>query len=111
LAKVKLRGSLLFLALQTVDMARNVQRNGKPRNIAEERWILELADIYENAFCRPASVSGSGGEPAKRRGKFYHLLEESRPQLFPRYGKLSLRHIKQLLAQRNAQRKNEMVIG
>src|ERR1035437_8159232 len=23
---------------------------GNPRDLAEERWILELADIYENAF-------------------------------------------------------------
>jgi hypothetical protein len=61
-----LAGSLYILAARTTDMAQGVQTNGKPRNLAEERWILELADIYENAFCRPATVSGSGDEPTRR---------------------------------------------
>jgi hypothetical protein len=39
-------GSLRILFTQTADMAQGVQKIGKPRNIAEERWILELADIY-----------------------------------------------------------------
>jgi hypothetical protein len=93
-------GSLGIVITQTSDLAQGIQTNGKPRNVAEERWILELADIYENAFCRPATVSGSGDEPARRRGKFYRLLQLSRPPSFPRHGKLSLRHIKQVLAQR-----------
>jgi hypothetical protein len=93
-------GSLIVLAVQTAEMANDVQTTGKPRNVAEERWILELADIYENVFCRPATVSGSGDEPPRRRGRFYRLLQLGRPQSFPRYGTLSLRHIKQVLAQR-----------
>jgi hypothetical protein len=93
-------GSLTNLATQTVEMAKEVQTTGKPRDVAEERWILELADIYENFLCRPATVSGSGDEPTRRRGKFYHFLLLSRPPSFPRHGKLSLRHIKQVLAQR-----------
>lgn len=93
-------GSLRVLIAQTKDTAQDIQKNGKPRDLAEGRWILELADIYENAFCRPATVSGSGDEPTRRRGKFYHLLQVSRPLSFPRHGKMSLRHIKQVLAQR-----------
>ena len=31
--------------------------SGRPRDLAEERWILELADIYENAFCLPAGAN------------------------------------------------------
>jgi hypothetical protein len=96
-------GSLRVLAVQTAEMAKEVQATGKPRDIAEERWILELADIYENFFCRAATVSGAGDEPTNRRGKFYHLLQLSRPPSFPRHGKLSLRHIKQVLAQRKRQ--------
>jgi len=68
-------GSLLFLSKESQDLATEVQDKGKPRELAEERWIFELADIYENAFRQPASVSGSGDEPTSRRGKFYRLLE------------------------------------
>ena len=103
-----LAGSLCILAARTAEMAQGVQTNGKPRNLAEERWILELADIYENAFCRPATVSGSGDEPTRRRGKFFRLLQLSRPLSFPRHGNLSLKHIKQVLAQR---KKTEIFIG
>jgi len=96
-------GSLRVLVVQTAEMAQEVQGTGKPKDIAEERWILELADIYENFFCRAATVSGAGEEPTNRRGKFYRLLRLSRPLLFPRHGKLSLKHIKQVLAQRKRQ--------
>jgi hypothetical protein len=98
-----LAGSLRVLAVQTAEIVREVQATGKPRDIAEERWILELADIYENFFCREATVSGAGDEPTNRRGKFYHLLQLSRPLSFPRHGKLSVRHIKRVLAQRRRQ--------
>jgi hypothetical protein len=95
-------GSLRLLSKKTTDLAKETQGNGRPRELAEERWILELADIYENAFCRPARVSGSGNGPTKRRGKFYHLLECSRPPTFARHGKLSLRHIDRMLKRRKA---------
>jgi hypothetical protein len=98
-------GSLRLFSKETADLAKEVQKSGRPRDLAEERWILELADVYENAFGRPARVWGSGDEKAaKRRGKFYHLLEVSRPSSFPRYGKLSLRQIERTLRQR---RKNK----
>jgi hypothetical protein len=101
-------GSLNFLSTQTADMAEEAQKSGRPRDLAEERWILELADIYENAFGKPARVWGSGDEKvSKRRGKFYHLLEVSRPSSFPRYGKLSLRQIQRTLRLRS-KRKNPL---
>ena len=96
-------GSLLFLSKESRDLAIEVQDKGKPRELAEERWIFELADIYENAFRQPASVSGSGSdadEPMSRRGKFYRLLEVSRPESFPQHGKLSLRQIDRMLKRR-----------
>jgi hypothetical protein len=98
-------GSLLFLSKESHDLATEVQDKGKPRDLAEERWIFELADIYENAFGQPASVSGSGSdndddELPNRRGKFYRLLEVSRPASFPRHGKLSLRQIDRMLERR-----------
>jgi hypothetical protein len=103
-----LLGSLRFLSNETTDLAAQVQKNGRPRDLAEEQWILELADIYENAFCKPASVWGSGDEAAKRRGKFYHLLEVGRPSSFPRYGKLTIRQVKRTLRHR---RKRSPIVG
>ncbi len=84
-------GSVRLLRKETTDLAKKTQENGRPRELAEERWILELADIYENAFGRPARVWGSGAGPTKRRGTFYHLLEFSRPETFSQHGKLSVR--------------------
>jgi hypothetical protein len=103
-----LLGSLRFLNKETTDLAGQVQENGRPRDLAEEQWILELADIYENAFCKPASVWGSGDEPAKRRGKFYRLLEVGRPSSFPRYGKLTVRQVDRTLRHR---RKRSPIAG
>lgn len=93
-------GSLLLLHKEAEPLAKDVQINGKPRDLAEERWILEVADIYENAFGLPASVWGSGAGPANRRGDFYKLLEASRPASFPRHGKLSLRQVERVLERR-----------
>ena len=95
-------GSVRLFRKETTDLAKKTQENGRPRELAEERWILELADIYENAFGRPAGVWGSGAKPTKRRGKFYHLLELSRPTTFARHGKLSLRQIDRMLKRRKA---------
>jgi hypothetical protein len=53
-------GSLCFLSKEIANLTDQAQKNGRPRDLAEERWILELADIYENAFGKPASVWGAG---------------------------------------------------
>jgi hypothetical protein len=93
-------GSLITLFKEAERLADEVQRIGRRRDLAEERWIAEVADIYENAFGRPASVWGSGAGPVTRRGKFYHLLEVSRPASFPRHGKLSAKQIDRVLKRR-----------
>jgi hypothetical protein len=93
-------GLLHLLRKQTTDLFNETQQSGRPREIAEERWIVEVADIYENAFDKPASVSGSGNGPANRRGKFYRLLELGRPTSFPRAGKLSIMQIGRVLRRR-----------
>ena len=41
-----------------------LSKGGNPTDYATERWILELADIFENAFSKPPSISGSGEDPA-----------------------------------------------
>jgi hypothetical protein len=93
-------GSLWILGQNTRDLGNEVQKDGRARDLAEERWISELADIYENAFGRPAGVWGSGSGPIRRRGNFFRLLEISRPTLFARYGKLSIRQIERKLKER-----------
>jgi len=95
-------GSLHLLWKETTELAMQVQRSGKPRDLAEERWIIELADIYENAFGKRAAVGGSGGKTAKPRGKFSRLLELGRPTSYPRYGKLNPRQVDRILKRRKA---------
>ena len=90
-------GSLHRLSKVTSDLAAEVQPDGRPRDLAYELWILELADIYRNFFGRPAKVSGSGGGESKHRGSFYRLLEVSQPASLPRYGKLSVRQVDRVL--------------
>jgi hypothetical protein len=84
-------GSLSILSKETTELVEEAQENGRPRDLAEERWILELADIYENAFCQSA-----GDSPAT----FCRFLELSRPTSFPRYGKLNHRQIERALKRR-----------
>jgi hypothetical protein len=85
-----LMGSLLIVGKATGDLAAQIQKSGPPKDLAEERWILELADIYENAF----------SESSRRMSYFYQLLELSRPETLPRYGKLSRKQIDRVLSQR-----------
>ena len=104
-------GSTRLLSRATTGLAKETQKDGRPRDLAEERWILELADIYENAFRKPARVWGSGAGPAKWRGNFYHLLEVGRPLSFPRHGKLNPRQIERTLRQRGRKRNQPIVLG
>jgi len=92
-----LTGLLQLLNQHAGALERETQVRGKPTDHATERWILELADIFENAFSRPPSVSGSGEDPAGRRGRFYRLLELGHPSRFARHGRLSLKHVQTLL--------------
>lgn len=100
-------GSLRLLEEVTSDMLEEVQVTGKPRDLAEERWILELAKIYENAFAEPATGSRSGGRPTRRHRRFYHLLELGRPGSLPQYGKLTYRQVDRTL-RRERMRTNGM---
>jgi hypothetical protein len=86
-----LLGSLSLLGREMMELVNDTQKNGKPRDLAEERWIVEVADIYEKAFRDPASAN---------RQIFCRLLELSRPSSFPRYGKLNPRQIKRTLERR-----------
>src|SRR5436305_10049106 len=58
-------GSLRRLGKETTVLVGQVQPEGRRRDLAEQRWILEIANIYENAFHQPASVWGKGGGPIK----------------------------------------------
>jgi hypothetical protein len=95
-------GSLRQLNKEVEELRQQMQKDGRPRNLAEERWILELADIYENALAEPArawkSESGS-------TSKFYRFLQMSLPDTFPRHGKLSRQQINRVLRRRMNDRK------
>jgi hypothetical protein len=93
-------GLLNLLHHEADVLDRKTQASGKPIDHATQRWILQLADIYENAFGREPSVSGSGEDLMQRRGKFYRLLELARPASFARHGRLSTKHIQSLLKTR-----------
>jgi hypothetical protein len=102
-----LNGLLLLVNQHAGALESETQMRGKPTDHATERWIFELANIYENAFSRPANVSGegiSGNDPADvkdpfgRRGRFYRLLQLGRPSRFPQHGRLSPKHVQTLLS-------------
>lgn len=97
-------GSLRFLSDEMTKLANGVQKNGRPRDLAEERWILEVLDIYENAFRRPARIG-----PPKKRGTFYDLLQLSRPTSYPQNGKLSLRQIDRMLKRRKRRQFSDLL--
>lgn len=49
----RLMASLPVLREEAGHLANAVQKSGRPRDLAEERWILEVADIFQNAFGQP----------------------------------------------------------
>jgi hypothetical protein len=55
--------SLHRLSKEAAVLMGQAQTFGRQRNLAEERWILALADIYENALGQPATVWGAGDCP------------------------------------------------
>jgi hypothetical protein len=93
-------GSFITLAIATKRLRSEIQERGKPRDVARERWIRDMADIFENAFDETASVSGAGDSEIKQRGKFYRLLDLSRPSRLAQYGNLSPKYVKHVLAGR-----------
>jgi hypothetical protein len=86
-----LLGSLMRLSKQAECMVEEAPKNGRPYELADERWIIDLANIYENAFCQSISDDLT---------KFRRFLETSRPASFARYGKLGLRQVKRTLERR-----------
>ena len=87
-------GSLRLLAKQAAILGMEVQRSGRPRDLAEERWIMDLADIYENAFSQSPRVWKSDDGSLSR---FFRFLELGRPETFPKHGKLSRRQVARTL--------------
>lgn len=93
--------SLARLQKEAMELTKEVQQTGLWRDLAEERWIFELADIYENVFSRPARVSGSGAGEVEQRGDFCRLLLLGLPSSFPRHGKLSVKQVDRVLKRRS----------
>jgi hypothetical protein len=89
--------SLRLISKEMAELGKEIQKIGRPRDLAEERWMMEVADIYENTFGKPACVG-----PVKQRGNFYDLLQLSRPRSYAPMGKLSIRQIDRLLKRRKS---------
>jgi len=85
-------GSANILASELNKLLDSIPKHGRPPDIAEERWIQEVAGIYELEFERKASI-WSKGNP----GPFYRLLQLARPDSLPRYGKLTPRQVTRVL--------------
>jgi hypothetical protein len=91
-------GLLHLLRAEAKGLRENVQSDGRPRDLAEERWVHAIADIFEMAFREPAKLRGASENP---KGKFFQLLKVSRPYSFARLqGKLSARQIRRHLTRR-----------
>jgi hypothetical protein len=84
-------GSINLLAQHVSVLVKDTQSIGAPRDLAEERWIEEVADIYENAFRQPAKANWMA---------FRRVLQMSCPSSLPRFGKLDLRQVKRALQRR-----------
>lgn len=93
-------GSLSILHREFLKLSGAIQKTGKPKDIAEEKWIHRVADIYESAFDRRASVWGSGTGPTNQRGLFFQLLKACQPTSFVRYGSLNPRQVTRVLGLR-----------
>lgn len=76
-----LQGYLSDLGYRSQQMFEEIQtKKGRSRNVPRDRWVQEVADIYECNFRRPATVSGSGNALKEKRGNFYTLLWLSLPE-------------------------------
>ncbi len=90
-----------YLEREGTKLAGDVQKEGRQIDLAEEIWILEIAEIFENAFGRSASDSDPGSGKKKNRRPFFQLLKLSRPSSFPRYGKLDRRQVDRVFDRKN----------
>jgi len=97
-------GSLRRLGKEAAFLVRQIQPTGRGRDLAEERWILELAGIYEDAFCQPATVWGAEGGSFNGRRSFCRFLEVSRPLRLRRLGMLHPRQVDRVLERRRPPR-------
>jgi hypothetical protein len=97
-----LQGHLVNLRAETERVQRRVQWSGRPTDLARERWVRDVADIFEMNFKRKASISGSGGRATASRGKFHKLLELSMPASLPKHGTLDPRQLTRVLKRRTS---------
>jgi len=59
---------------------KKMQRMGRPRDLARQRWVDDVAAIYEKAFNKKAAISGSNSGNSQKRGPFFELLILSAPE-------------------------------
>ena len=90
-----------FLEREGTKLADSVQKEGRQIDLAEEIWILEIAEYFQNTFGRSATDLDSAPGKKKNRGPFFKLLELSRPSSFLKHGKLDRRQVDRVLDRKN----------
>ena len=67
-----------YLEREGTKLADSVQKEGRQIDLAEEIWILEIAEYFQNTFGRSATELDSASGKKKNRSPFFQLLELSR---------------------------------
>lgn len=100
------RSCLLTLWSSTNEIltSAKTQKDGRPKDIASERWVLFMADFYQTHSGKVPTVSGSSGERRKKKSKFHQFLDLARPSGMLRYGVLDNAHIRRILKVRSTQK-------
>jgi hypothetical protein len=94
----RLQWELTRLGTDAAQLLKEAQKTGRPKNLAQERWVRALSEIYEAFAGKPARISGSASGPSSKRGPFYEFLEICVPDRFvPRLGFLDPTQVRRIL--------------
>lgn len=97
----ELRTSVADLGVHSRQLLEGAQEKGRARDLAQERWIHDMAIIFETNFKAPAKVWGSSEPEGKSsRGPFYDLMKLGRPNDFDRYRLLDPTQVRRILGRR-----------
>ena len=104
-------GHLLCLYGEARIIYSPLKKRGAPGNVAQNIWISEVADIFETNFRKEPKVTGNNSTSIEKRGKFFRLLDISRPLSLPRHGTLGPNQVRRVLNNRLGYAKNEKTIA
>jgi hypothetical protein len=99
----KVKGHLLDIRFHADELLRQSPQRGRPPNVAEEIWVMAIADIFEVSFERKPSIS-------QARGAFFELLKVARPFRMMREGDLDTRSLRRALKKREMYREGGIAV-